>query len=108
MRTREAAARLHDAPCDSTFPGSTLQIVNGVFAFSFVPAPGVGDGHQRWSYATSGSQVTLTLQCDSDPNGLVGTTVTTGYTAGGTELTLFYPSCCGDSYVGENVTFTRQ
>ena len=48
-------------------------------------------------------------QCDIDPNGLAGTTATTtGYTAGGTELTLLYPSCCGDSYVGENVTFTRQ
>ena len=99
---------LADPPCSSTYvPSTTLQIANGVFAFSYAAA-GLGGENQQWSYALSGLQVTLTLLCDTDPLGTVGAVVTPGYTATETQLTLFFPSCCADSYTGENVTFARQ
>ena len=98
---------LASAPCSSSYvPSTTLQIANGVFAFSFAPAPGIGNEQQQWSYVTSGSQVTLTLLCDTDPNGSVGTVVVAGYSILVSQLTLYFPSCCGGSYSGENVSFS--
>jgi hypothetical protein len=98
---------LHDTPCSSAYvPSTTLQIANGVFAFSYSPVPGNGVEQQQWSYTVSGSQVVLTLLCDTDPNGSVGNVSTVGYTAVAGQLTLFFPSCCADSYLGENVTFS--
>jgi hypothetical protein len=99
---------LHDTPCSSAYvPSTTLQIANGIFAFTFSPVPGTGAEQQQASYTVSGSNVVLTGLCDTDPNGVVGTASTIGYTASAGQLILFFPSCCDDSYLGENVTFSR-
>jgi hypothetical protein len=98
---------LQATPCSSAYvPSTTLQIANGVFSFSFAPAPGLGEEHQQWSYVASGSQVTLTLLCDTDPNGSVGSVVVAGYSTLVSQLTLYFPACCGGSYPGENVSFS--
>ena len=98
---------LESAPCSSSYvPSTTLLIGGGVFAFSFAPAPGLGEEHQQWSYVASGSQLTLTLLCDTDPNGVVGTVVVAGYSTLVSQLTIDFPSCCGGSYSGENVSFS--
>jgi hypothetical protein len=98
---------LHDIPCSSAYvPSTTLQIANGVFAFTLTTEPGNGEEHQQWGYTASGSQLTLTLLCDTDPNGAVGNVSTVGYAAEAGQLVLLFPSCCGDSYSGEDVTFS--
>jgi hypothetical protein len=98
---------LGPSPCTSVWaPGVTLTIASGVLSFTFAPAPGLGSEQQQWSYSASGAQITETVLCDTDPNGATGTG-TVGYTAAGNQLTLFFPACCGDSYLGENVTFTK-
>jgi hypothetical protein len=98
---------LQASPCSSTYvPSTTLQIANGVLSFSFAPAPGLGEEHQQWSYVASGTQLTLTLLCDTDPNGSVGTVVVAGYSTLVSQLTLYFPACCGGSYSGENVSFS--
>ncbi|HEY8086185.1 MAG TPA: hypothetical protein VIF09_00015 [Polyangiaceae bacterium] len=98
---------LGPSPCTSAWaPGVTLQVANGVLSFAFAPVPGPGSEYQQLSYSTSGTQITETVLCDTDPNGATGTQ-TVGYTAAGNQLTFFFPACCGDSYLGENVTFTK-
>ena len=100
---------LGPSPCSPAYAaGATLQVASGVLSFSFAPVPGNGTEDQQWSYSASGTQITRTLLCDTDPNGTVGATETDGYTAAGGQLTLFLPPCCSDSYLGENVTFTKQ
>lgn len=97
------------APCSSEWaPGATLQVSSGVLSITYAAAPGIGEDHQQWTFAISGNQLTRSLRCDTDPNGVVGGTETDGYTATGAQLTLFTPSNPATGVLAENVTFTRQ
>ena len=96
------------APCSSPWaPGATVDVAGSLLRVTFAAAPGIGQEQQEWSFSVSGPQLTLTLLCDTDPNGHVGTVATYGYTATSTTLTLYVPGDSAAGFLAENVTLTH-